>query len=107
MIFFIFHAMACFFGKTIYFKKEIEILQQLKKKIVILPYGGDSYMYSRLFDLSFRHAMLISYPEAAKKESYIADRFTFLLENSDCIFSGMFVDGVARWDILMPMVYGN
>jgi glycosyltransferase involved in cell wall biosynthesis len=94
-----------FFGDTSYYRKEIEVLKQLKKKIVVLPYGSDAYMYSKIFDLSFRHAMLISYPEGARRERIISERFAFFTEIADCIFSGSFLDGVGRWDLLLPMVY--
>ena len=43
-----------------------------QKKTVLMPYGSDSYVYRRIRTLNTIHALLLSYPEAAKHQNKIA-----------------------------------
>lgn len=69
-------------------------------KTVVLPYGSDAYMYSRIKEPSFHNSLLISYPDAAKDEKEITNRVFFWSKYADITFSGfMGIDGMPRWDI--------
>ncbi len=69
-------------------------------KIIVLPYGSDAYMYSRIKEASFQNSLLISYPDAAKNEIQITNKVLFWSKYADITFSGfMGIDGMSRWDI--------
>ena len=83
---------------------EAQLLKAAGKKTVVLPYGGDFYRYSRIVDTSLRHAILKSYPDAAKKENYISKQYNYWSRHADFIITGVQVDGTPRWDML-PFSY--
>lgn len=69
-------------------------------KTILLPYGADAYMYSRIKDTSLQNVLLINYPQAAKNEKAIEKKVFFWSKNADFIMTGfMGMDGMPRWDI--------
>lgn len=69
-------------------------------KTIVLPYGADAYMYSKIKDPSLQNALLTSYPNAAKYEKNITDKVFFWSKYADFSMSGfMGIDGMPRWDI--------
>ncbi|MBS1652578.1 MAG: aminotransferase [Bacteroidetes bacterium] len=81
-------------------KFELPILKLLNKKIVIIPYGGDAYMYSKIKSTSLQQALLFSYPELAKREKEIEENVFFWQQNADAIVVDFMIDGMSRWDVL-------
>jgi glycosyltransferase involved in cell wall biosynthesis len=79
---------------------ELEIIRLLGKKIVVIPYGGDAYMYSKMRSTTLQQALLYSYPNAAKIESKIEHNVKFWQKNADAIVVDFMVDGQSRWDVL-------
>lgn len=71
-------------------------------KQVILPYGGDSYVYRRVKDLSLQHGLLVSYPNPARNEEIISQNVTYRNKYADAIIIGIMNDGFGRWDVLNP-----
>lgn len=71
-------------------------------KIIITGFGGDFYMYSKILDKSLTHALLLSYPKMAQNETSISKSVNFLIENADFLMMGFQLDGIGRWDCLMP-----
>ena len=71
-------------------------------KTIVIPYGSDAYMYSRITDKSFHNCLLINYPNSAKYEKYIESKVFFWSQKADCVVCGfMGCDGMPRWDILV------
>jgi len=70
-------------------------------RTVVLPYGGDMYMYSRIMDPSVRHGLLLSYPGMAAREKDVAKRVDYWVRHADAIVMGFNIDGVGRWDVLV------
>ncbi len=68
-------------------------------KTIVIPYGGDMYMYSRIFDPGIRHALLLSYPMAAKNEKAVSLRVDYWTKHADVILMGYTLEGIARWDV--------
>ena len=89
-----------FLGLTPLWRLEAFFLKLAKKKVVILPYGADFYMYSRVVDTSLRHGLLLSYPLAAREESRIRARVGYWTKHADIVISGFQIDGLGRWDAL-------
>lgn len=83
-----------------FWKAEYLLFRMNGIKIVVLPYGADAYMYSKIKDPSLQHALLTSYPNAAKNEKHITDQVFFWSKYANFTMSGfMGPDGMPRWDI--------
>ncbi len=69
-------------------------------KCIVIPYGADFYQYSTINDNRLKQALLISYPDAAKREKTIKKDIERWVIHADCIVGGFHLDGLGRWDIL-------
>jgi glycosyltransferase involved in cell wall biosynthesis len=73
------------------------------KKVVVIPYGSDAYVYRRIRSVNLIHGLMISYPNAARLQNPIAKRVAKWTEYADAVLpSGMGNDGIGRWDTLLP-----
>jgi glycosyltransferase involved in cell wall biosynthesis len=91
-----------FLGNTLIWRAEAYLLRLARKKTVVIAYGSDVYMYSRLANFSVRHATLAIAPEAARKERAVAARVNYWTRNADIIVAGFILAGLSRWDIMVP-----
>jgi len=86
--------------KKYFWKIELILFKLNGIKVIVLPYGSDAYMYSKIKDKSLQNVLLVSYPDAGKKEKEIERKVFFWTKYSDCTFSAyMGIDGIPRWDI--------
>jgi glycosyltransferase involved in cell wall biosynthesis len=85
-------------GDTPLWRLEASLLRRLRIRSVVIPIGADVYAYSRIPDPSLRHALLLSYPDAARGERAIAERLDYWTRHADAIVVGFTLDGVGRWD---------
>lgn len=82
---------------------ELILLKINDIKVIVLPYGADSYMYSRVKSKLLQNALIISYPEFAKREKEIEYRVFWWSKHADLVITGlMTLDGFPRWDVCMP-----
>lgn len=88
-------------GTTMVWKLEAPLYRLAGVRTVILPYGADVYTYSRVPDPAVRHALLLSYPMAARREEEIAERVKYWVREADVIAMGYTTEGVGRWDVLV------
>lgn len=86
-------------GVTPMWDMEADLLHTAGIKIVVMPYGQDYYLYSRLHDSSLRHVQLAHYPTYAWTEAKIAEHLRYWEENADCVICGFMIDNIARWDV--------
>ena len=94
-----------FLGTTFLWRLEPLILRVLGKKTVLLPYGSDAYVYRRINELSFAHALMIEYGDSAKRQRAIAKKVDMWVDSADVVFPGsMGPDGIGRADILAPSI---
>lgn len=91
-----------FLSNTKYWRLEAEILHSCNKKIIMIPYGGDAFMYSKIKNSSQQHALLINYPSAGQNESQITERVEYWQKHADFCPGGGMIDGFSRWDSLSP-----
>jgi glycosyltransferase involved in cell wall biosynthesis len=80
---------------------EAPLLRRAGVKTVVLPYGGDFFMFSRIADPVVRHGLLLSYPQLAALEPRIAAHVEYWTENADAIIAGFIYDGLPRWDVIL------
>jgi len=90
---------------TKFWREELEFYRKGRLKFVVLPYGSDYQMYSKLYNKSWHHALLMNYPEGVKREKVIREKIDYFVEHADCIMAGFQFDQIARWDILPYAVY--
>lgn len=89
-------------GRTPLWRLEASLLRWAGIRVVVIAYGSDAYMYSRVPDPSLRHALLWSYPGAAREEGRIAARVGYWTRHADVVLSGTQIEGIGRWDVTMP-----
>lgn len=75
------------------------LLRMAGVRTVVMPYGADAYLYSRIIDPSLRYGLLASYPQLARNEQAIARRVEHWSRHADAVVAGLMVDGIGRWDV--------
>lgn len=88
------------FSETKYKYYELLLLRKFNKKIVMMPFGSDSYMYSKIINESLKQVLMISYPKAGENEKQIQEHVNFWQANSDFRLGSIMIDGFSLWDIL-------
>lgn len=82
-----------------FWKLEYYLFKMNNIKCIVLPYGGDAFMYSQIRNVSLKNAIQISYPGAARNEEKIAAKVRFWSKHADFIMvSWISADGFPRWD---------
>lgn len=71
------------------------------KKIVIWPYGSDSYVYGKVRDPSSQNCLMVSYPLYGRRFATVELRVNRWRRHADILLSHtMSLDGIGRWDVL-------
>jgi glycosyltransferase involved in cell wall biosynthesis len=92
-----------FLGNTPLKYFQASILKLANKKIVVIPYGGDSYVYRNIKSVYTIHGLLMSYPMASRNQKNISKNVDYWCKYADCVIPGiMGPDGFGRWDVIMP-----
>lgn len=92
-----------FLGETPLMNKEAQLLKRAGKYTVVIPYGADAYVYKRIKSITLQHALLKSYPHAAKNQNRIEEKVDYWVRHGDVVLPGiMGPDGFGRWDLLAP-----
>ena len=86
------------FGNTSLWKIEAYLLRRARIRTIILPFGGDAYIYSQIMDPSLRNGLLTNYPQLARQELRVKRHVEYWTRHADVLLSGFLVDGMARWD---------
>ena len=94
-----------FIGNTPVRFFQSQILKMAGKKTVVIPFGGDAYVYKNIRSTSLIHGLLISYPLQSKMQQIIAKDVEYWVKNADAVLSSfMLPDGFGRWDVLLPSI---
>jgi glycosyltransferase involved in cell wall biosynthesis len=92
-----------FLGNTALWRFQAFFLKLAGKKIVAIPYGGDAYVYRRINSTALQHALMMSYPLAAREQTKIARQVEYWCEHGDVVNPGLMgPDGFGRWEVLSP-----
>lgn len=82
------------------------LLKLAQIKTVIITYGSDGYMYSKVKDKSLLYGLLASYPDAARNETAITRRVRHWEKYADIVITHlMTVEGFSRWDVTANQVF--
>jgi glycosyltransferase involved in cell wall biosynthesis len=80
--------------------QEARLLKLFGCKVILMPYGGDYYVYSEISDNSLKNALLKSYPGKYFEEDKIRTDFRAWSKAADAVITGSQLDSVGRWDVL-------
>lgn len=86
-------------GSTPLWRAEAPLYRLSGVKTVVIPYGADVYVYSRIPDPSVRHVLMTSYPARAREEHSVARRISYWSRHADVIVIGYTLEGIGRWDV--------
>jgi glycosyltransferase involved in cell wall biosynthesis len=86
-------------GSTPHWRREAALLRRAGVKTVVIPYGGDFFLYSQIVDPVFVNGLLISYPAAGRDERAVAERVEYWCREADVVIGAGHLDGVSRWDV--------
>jgi hypothetical protein len=64
------------------------VFKMLKKKAIVIPYGGDFYVYRNVKSEELRLGVQESYPMSKKRQNKIAHRVTYWKEHADLVVPG-------------------
>lgn len=86
-------------------KVEYLLLKLAGKKIVLMPYGGDSFVFDKIPNLGWRQALYLNYPSLSKRSREIEEQIDRGTKYADCVV-GCLVHTVnlPRVDVL-PLVW--
>jgi len=72
-------------------------------KTVVMPFGSDAYVYSRIRSSTLLHGLLMSYPAASREQRKIGRDVDYWCSHADVLIPGvMGMDGIGRWDVVVP-----
>jgi hypothetical protein len=84
---------------------EFPLLKQLNKKLILMPYGSDSFVYDKITNVLWRHGLLIDYPQLGKDAERIERQVRRGSRYADIVVAALFhVACLPRWDVL-PLTY--
>lgn len=95
-----------FLGSTYARSFQAQLLKLSKKKVVLLSYGSDSYVYRRVKSTATIHGLLMSYPQASKLQNEISKNVDYWCKYADAVIGGfMSPDGFGRWEVLVGKLF--
>lgn len=92
-----------FLGRTPLRFFQAFFLKLAAKKIIVIPYGADSYVYRNIRSVGLLQGLMMSYPKASMQQESILCDVQYWVKHAHVILPGfMGPDGFGRWDALMP-----
>lgn len=88
-----------FLQKTALKYMETFLYKLAKMKLVVIPYGSDYLIYSKLEDPNLKHVLLTNYPESGRKEKVIVRQVSHYSRYADFILAGFRLEHLGRWDM--------
>lgn len=83
---------------------ELPLLRMCGKRIVMLPYGSDSFIFDQI-DLTWRHALMVDYPGLGSLAATIERRIRHATRYADVVVGCLVhIVNLPRWDVL-PLTY--
>jgi glycosyltransferase involved in cell wall biosynthesis len=91
--------------KTILWRIEFPVLKRLGKKLILMPYGGDSFVTDTIANVLWRHGLLIDYPQLGNDARRIERQVRRGTRHADVVVASLtHIACLPRWDIL-PLIY--
>ena len=85
---------------------EVQLLHLAGKKVVVMPYGGDVAVPTRIRSLFWRHGLMRNYPIVGRTERQIRRQIDYFSRRADWIVACIFhLETLPRWDLLTTLYY--
>src|SRR5438309_3443638 len=91
-------------GTTPVWRQEARLLRRAGIRTVVIPYGADAFIYSRVPDLLIRHGLLLSYPLGGRYEDLVEERVRYWSRVADVVVADFALEVMPRWDVLVSHV---
>ena len=92
-------------GNTPFWRLESFLFRVAGVKVIVIPFGADVYMYSKLIDPSLRYGLLASYPKYGRSEDQVEKYVKHWTKHADIVIAGLIIDGVGRWDVTTNQIF--
>lgn len=90
-----------FLGPTKLWWLEAFLIRVANKKVAVLCFGGDVFIYNRVRSMSRLYGLVAYAPKGSIKQREITKKVDYWVENANCILPGFaFADGLGRLDML-------
>ena len=91
-------------SQSSFWRLEGWLLRRAHIPVVILPVGGDIWLYSRIIDPSVRYGLLCHYPNQVREESRVKGKVDYWVRHADVIIGNFLVGDsrLSRWDVTTP-----
>jgi len=90
-----------FLGSTPLWRLESLLLRVANKKVAVLCFGGDVFVYNRIRSISRLYGLVSYAPQGALKQREISQKVDYWVAHADCILPGFaYSDGLGRIDLL-------
>jgi hypothetical protein len=94
-----------FLGRTPFKRIQATLFKIANKKVIVVPYGSDAFVYGRIRSIGLMHGLMMSYPGAAKDQKRIGEDLDYWVKHADVVLPGwMGPDGWGRWSISAPSI---
>ncbi len=85
---------------------ELKLLRMAGKKIVVMPYGSDAFVYDQMSDPLWRHGLMMSYPAMGNHAARVQRRIRRMTHDADIVVGCLVhFTSLPRWDILPLTCY--
>ncbi|MDF1826988.1 MAG: glycosyltransferase [Legionellaceae bacterium] len=91
---------------TLFSRLELAILKLCRKKIVLLPYGSDAFVYDLIPNVLWRHGLMIEYSRFGNTAATLQKRMRRMTASADIVIACLVhCINLPRWDILPLTCY--
>ena len=88
-------------GPTLLWKLEAFFFALAGKKVILIPFGSDGYVYRNVKSPSVLHGLMLSYPEMSRRQDAIEERVKYWIKHADFFYPGIAgLDGMGRMDAI-------
>jgi glycosyltransferase involved in cell wall biosynthesis len=91
---------------TLFARAELILLRMCGKKIVLLPYGSDAFVYDLIPNPLWRHALMLEYSQFGNEAARLQKKIRRMTAKADIVIACLvhFIN-LPRWDILPLTCY--
>jgi len=94
-----------FLGQTPFWRFESYFFRLAGKKVVVMPFGLDAYVYRRVRSMGLMQGLMMSIPLPSRQQRKLQKKVDYWCDNANAVIAGiMGPDGFGRWDVLVPSV---
>jgi hypothetical protein len=91
---------------TLFSRLELSILKLCRKKIVLLPYGSDAFVYDLIPNVLWRHGLMIEYSRFGNTAAVFQKKIRRMTASADIVIACLVhCINLPRWDVLPLTCY--